>query len=529
MLNRFALASGILMLLHACSGEPAPQAQQAPQVAQPPPPAAQVTDGILAIELATNMLDTLGGRAALESVEVLVQKGSGFRQHLGQIPATGAPEPRGELRDLTETIDLRNGRAAFDNIVAMPDGFEQHRTEAYTLYQGQPLGWGTTEGRPNIVTSVNGLFSWATHNTPEFLLRRNPVTIALAAGNVAFDVVAEERSLDGANHWYFETPLGDETIGVYIDRQSAELRAYAALDTETMWGDTNSVYLLDDWRPTGAVLLPYSLEIRKDDGVYAALQYDEITVNDSAALAIFAIPADVTAQADEVIAAGGEAWVPLQWNTVADNITHVVAFSHHSMVVEFPSFVVVVEAPYTEAQSLTLARLVRANIDKPIRYVVPTHPHYDHTGGIRGLASTGATVLVAAGHEAELRMIVEAPHSNPPDVLAMELAAGAEAGRLEVFSGITEIAEGDQTLQLYEVLGIPHVSPKVLAYVPATGVLFQSDLFFGGPGMDATALHQAIEALELDVEQIVGGHGGVLPFEALAAVVPAQDEEDPEF
>ena len=82
---------------------------------------------------------------------------------------------------------------------------------------------------------------------------------------------------------------------------------------------------------------------------------------------------------------------------------------------------------------------------------------------------------------------------------------------------MTEITEGEQTLQLYEVNGIPHVAPKVLAFVPSTGVLFQSDLFFGGPGPDATALYEAIQNYALKVEQIVGGHGGVLPYSALEA------------
>ena len=53
------------------------------------------------------------------------------------------------------------------------------------------------------------------------------------------------------------------------------------------------------------VVLPHALEIRKDDGVYARLQYDTITVNDSAALEIFDIPDDVIAQADEVPAECG--------------------------------------------------------------------------------------------------------------------------------------------------------------------------------------------------------------------------------
>jgi glyoxylase-like metal-dependent hydrolase (beta-lactamase superfamily II) len=189
------------------------------------------------------------------------------------------------------------------------------------------------------------------------------------------------------------------------------------------------------------------------------------------------------------------------------------------MVVEFPSFVVVVEGPYTEAQSLTLGRMIEENIGKPIRYVTPTHPHFDHTGGLRALASLGANVMVAAGHEAEIRRIIESPHTNPADALAEKISEGAMTGKVEVFAGMTAISEGDQVLQLFEVTGIPHVSPKVLAYVPSTGVLFQSDLFFGAPGPDASALYKAIQDLGLNVQQIAGGHGGVLAFETLADAV----------
>lgn len=488
----------------------------------PPAPeqAAPVAAALTANELAVKMLDTMGGQAALEQVQTLVQKGGGMRRHFGQIPAIGAEDPAGLLTDLVETIDLANGRAAFDNRVRIGDAFAQHRTEAYTTYKGQPLGWGTTDGRPNHVTSVNGLFSWATHNTPEMLLRRNAITIALSALDAQ---TLDDRIFDATSHWFLATELNGEKVGLYIDKFSNRLRAWSVIDTETMRGDTEATYALDDWRAVGDIQLPHAIQIRKSDGLYADLKYDEITVNDASALAIFDIPADVVAQADEVVAAGGDSWASLQWNPVAEHVTHVVAFSHHSMVVEFPTFVVVVEAPYTEGQSLMLARLIEQNIGKPIRYVVPTHPHYDHTGGVRALASLGANVLVAGGHEAEMRMILEAPHTNPPDALARNAAAGAEVGRLEVFMGSTGITEGEQAMQLYEVQGIPHVGPKVLPFVVPTGVLFQSDLFFGAPGPDASAMYEAIKQRNLAVQQIVGGHGGVFPYSALeAAMSPAQ-------
>jgi glyoxylase-like metal-dependent hydrolase (beta-lactamase superfamily II) len=267
------------------------------------------------------------------------------------------------------------------------------------------------------------------------------------------------------------------------------------------------------------VVLPFALEIRKEDGVYANLAYDSISINDATALGILDIPGDVMEQADQVYTMRGESWVPLQWNAVTDDVIHVVAFSHHSMVVEFPEFVVVVEGAYTEGQSLTLARMIEGFIGKPIRYVIPTHPHFDHTGGLRALAALGADVVVAEGHEVEIRHIIESPHTNPPDLLARNISAGLETGLVEVFSGMREISQGGQAIQLFEVHGIPHVDPKVLVYVPSSRVLFQSDLFFGAPGLDATALYIAILELGLDVDRIVGGHGGVLTFAALEAAI----------
>jgi glyoxylase-like metal-dependent hydrolase (beta-lactamase superfamily II) len=492
------------LVLAACSGE-APPPADTPTAEQATPTVAELVDGLIT---------AMGGRAALESVAVIVREGSGTRGRMGQIAMTGGDDPTGGLGSITETIDLANGRAAMDYDVMIGD-FTMHRTEVLTEYDGERVGVTTGPGRPNSVTSANGIFSWGTQNSPEWLLRRNVVSIALAAADSATDTAAVERPFNGSTSLFGTVTIADEEIGLYFDVDTGLLDGYSTLDTEVMLGDVDAEYVLADWRATGDLMLPHRITIRKDNAPYSSAVYTSITLNPESTGSLFEIPGDVREQADAVVASN-TGWAPISWNRVTTGVYHAVGYSHHSMVVEFPTFVAVIEAPYTEAQSQRLRQIIDAELDKPIRYVVPTHPHYDHTGGIRGLAAAGAAIVVAQGHESELRGIVESPHTNPPDELSQRERSGGEVGTLEAFSGMTTIEEGTRTLELYEVSTIPHVNPKTLAFVPDAGVLFQSDLLFAGPGPDATALYETITDLGLEVRQIVGGHGGVVSFGELA-------------
>ena len=475
--------------------------------------------------LAQDAVTAMGGVEQLRGVQTLVMSGgSGTRNRLGQTVRVSDPDGTAQLSNVIEAIDLANGRAALDYQIENA-GFMQHRQEVLTKKDGKLVGLENVAGRPLAVMSPSGLFSWGSQNSPEFLLRRNVIVVALAAATSAPEQPAQDKPFNGRTLKAATATLpSGETATVFFEPESKLLAGYEVLDTESMLGDVTAQYILSDYKPVAGLALPHKVTIRKGDKPYSEVQFSAASVNDPAAQDILAIPASANADVDTAIAEGD--YSPIALTRVADGVYFARAYSHNSMVVEFPTFLAVVEAAYTDAQSHTLARALDLQFPgKPIRYAAVTHHHYDHTGGVRTLASYGATILVEKGHEQEMRMVLETPHTNPPDPLETKRKAGQAVGSIEVFEGKKVVSEGSQSLELYAITGNPHVDPKVIAYVPTSRVLFQSDIFFPGTGApaspDAVHLLTSVRDLKLRVATNVGGHGGVGPFAELEKAVAA--------
>src|SRR5215510_12131958 len=462
--------------------------------------------------LSDEALTAMGGADKVKAITTITMKdGSGTREQLLEPRHVGEAEPPATLSKVTEIVDLADGRASMHYVIDNA-GFMQDRHEVITRRGGKLVGLDYVGMRPVVATSVDGLFSWGTQNNPEITLRRSLVPILLAASQTTSDAAASDENFAGRMAKHVHVPVkSGEDVGLYFDPQSKLLIGFETTDSEALTGDVPAQYVLDNYKSVDGVLLPHKITITKGGKPYSMVEYTGGAINDPAAAKDFEIPEAASRQADEAIAAG--AFSPVTLDKIADGVYFARAYSHNSLVVEFPQWLAVVEAPYTDAQSATLIRVLAAQFPgKPINYAAVTHPHSDHIGGVRGIAAAGAAVLVEKAHEAPLRTMVESHHTHPADDLEKRRAANQPVGAIETFEGKKVVSDGKQSLELYAFTGSPHVEPMVLAYVPGTRVMFQSDLWFpgigGGGSPAAKQLLESIRKLGLKVDINVGGHGG---------------------
>lgn len=194
--------------------------------------------------------------------------------------------------------------------------------------------------------------------------------------------------------------------------------------------------------------------------------------------------------------------------------------SHNSVLVEFRDFVTVVEAPQNEARSLAVIAEVKKLVpNKPIKYVVNTHHHFDHSGGLRTFSVYGATIVTHQSNRAfyEDYLLDPAPRTIDADLLSglNPWFAQNRVPPIETVNDKYVLSDGVRTLDLYFVQGLNHAASMLVAYLPTEKILVNADLY-GPPAAGApapvvnanmTSLYNNITRLKLDVVQHVPIHG----------------------
>jgi glyoxylase-like metal-dependent hydrolase (beta-lactamase superfamily II) len=186
---------------------------------------------------------------------------------------------------------------------------------------------------------------------------------------------------------------------------------------------------------------------------------------------------------------------------------------YSAVAVDLGDHVAVIEGPQSEARALQIIAEAHKLIPgKPIRYVINTHTHFDHTSGLRTFVAEGAIVVTQEGNIAFLKKALNGPRTLHPDKLSQSPRPIEFVPVKETFS----LEGAGREIRLFHLHGVDHSEGMLLAYLPGPKVVVEADAFTP-PAHARTAapssinpytvqLLDNIERLQLDVDRLISIH-----------------------
>ncbi len=191
-------------------------------------------------------------------------------------------------------------------------------------------------------------------------------------------------------------------------------------------------------------------------------------------------------------------------------------FDYNVLVAEFEDHILIGEAPVSNASSIKAIDMVRNHFpDKPIKYLVQSHHHSDHIGGIREYIAREVKLVVPSASQALFERIASAPWNLEPDT---QSKAPEKPGFLTVEETVTFGDELNQAI-VTNIGPIPHVNDMLAIYFPKQQLVWQADMITYGEWRltlePSVIFLEKLKKYGWTTSTIAGVHGQILDGKAL--------------
>lgn len=440
---------------------------------------------------------------AMGSPDSVQFSGNGLTYGIGQAYKPGMPWPKLNLLRYTRTDDYANAAQSFET----------------TVNRADQLGGTATPQRGEVRRGggVAGDKAWQ-------ILFPAPEPVAAGATPLQHDLwtaphgivkaaLADKAKMDGSS--FTVERAGKFKAKATVDAQNMVTKVESWMDNPVL-GDMTVVTTYADYKDFGGVKFPTRINQWMGGQAVLELAVADVKVNPGPVTA----PAQIGTVPNEV-----------KVEKVTDGVWFIGGGSHNSAAVEMSDHIILIEAPLGDGRVNAVIKAVKDTIpNKPIRYVVATHHHFDHSGGLRAAAAEGATIVVPEMSKTYFEQAYATPHTLNPD----SLAKSGKQAKFESYSGDKHVlTDGTRTVEIHMIKNNIHADGFVVIYLPKEKIAMLADAFsprspapitqmpaFVNPST-ANLLDNMVR-LKLDVDTIVPMHGRVAKMEELKAEAGAR-------
>ena len=446
----------------------------------------------VAAQDARTVINNASKAMGADTLKTIEYSATGFDFVLGQAYSPSSPWPRFVNKSYTRAIDFQVPSSRVDRI----------RLQGENPPRGggqQPVRGEQPQNQTIVVTTST---PWA----QQLEIWMTPHGFLKAA--VTNHATVKPQTIGGKTYQVV-TFLGPNKAAVngYINDQNLVEKVETWLDN-AMLGDMLFDARYSEYRDFGGVKFP--MKIVQTQGGYPIFDLTVYDVKPNAPVTIQAPPQGRGAAAAAAPAAAGTPGAPSE--KLADGV-YLILGGYASLAVDFKDYIVVIEGPQSEERaSAIIAEAKRLIPGKPIKYVINTHHHIDHSSGLRTFVAEGATVVTHEINKPYFEKIFSTPHTLNPDKLE-------QARRKPSFETMTEkkvLTDGNHVIELHHLQGSGHNQGLLVAYLPKEKILVEADAY--NPPAQANApvpspvspytanLTANLERLKLDVETIIPIH-----------------------
>ncbi len=475
------------------------------------------------VDLVRQAVAAQGGAAAVGAAKTTVIKGEAKHWEPGQ-----SYSPTGEARFLgdstyTQTVDntSRTVRVDWDRDMKYPVVERLKYSEITAQTYGVVIDEKGAQ-KPMSGIRLASILRERDRASPRMLMRAlaDPQSIAAMPDQKIGDRSLPAVSIKSRNHTYV----------VMFDRATHLPAVIRTRDADAVYGDSNYDMVMSDWKDVaGSSKRAHTLSFRLNGTEVQRLTLKEVTIN--ATIAANTFPVSDSFRLAASAAATNDA--PYQWVLrrmflgrfldsdkvfhadngslrlveLAPNVQHVVGGTHNNLIVAMKDSLVIFDAPIGEGQSRWVIDAAKAKYPgKPIKHLVLTHHHMDHTSGTRTYVAEGAAVVIPGQARPFFEKMIQAQHTVAPDALAKQ----PKPANIVDVKDMMSLKDDTVEINLYNIPN-PHADGMIIGHVVGPNLVWVTDLISPRGPVGRTgatvAVGNALRQANIANATIVGGHG----------------------